>query len=276
MLIGVYTCAFAQNDLGTPAGCGKGGTATTILKNWEAIGINPANLGWSENKTFSFGIFNSVGLSVQSQALNVGKLYKNMAHPNNNLSSSDIKVLSDFFTTENGLNIQTHVNWIAASVQFAKVGGFAVNVRDRFYAHALLNQNMVDVLFNGFSAESYIDTVTPNLLVSNFTDGTQINFLHYRECNIAYGRKIISISGIDLYGGLGYKRLWGLGYLDVDASSDIFKAQSSLSTRYNFNHIDSTFNIQDVNKLFNNVGNGNAFDFGISAIIKNMFKFRKY
>ena len=239
LFIGVCTCMQAQNDLGVSAGCGKGGTATTILKNWEAIGINPSNLGWSENKTFSLGVFNSIGLNIQSQALDLGNLYNSIAHPKNDLSSSDKLALSDFFTTDNGLNIQTHVNWFAASTQLAKIGGIAVNIRDRFYAHAHFNPNLADVLFNGFDAQSYIDTVTPNLLISNFTNGTQVRFTHYRELNFAYGRKIISIAGIDLYGGIGYKRVWGLGYLDVDVTGDVFKAQSALSTRYNLNGIDS-------------------------------------
>lgn len=263
----------AQSDLGVPAGSGKGGTATTILKNWEAIGINPANLGWSENKTFSLGVFNSIGFNIQSQALDLKTIYNGYFHKKDSISSTDKISFTDLFTTEGGVNMQTHVNWLAASTQLPKIGGIAVNVRDRLYTHLHFSSNLVDVLFNGINAASYIDTVTPNLLVSNFADGTEINFLHYRECNISYGRKIISLAGIDLYAGVGYKKLWGLGYMNIDINEDVFEAQSALSSRYNISNVDSGFNIQDADNLFNNVGNGNAFDLGASAIFKSMFKF---
>lgn len=265
--------SFAQSGLGIPTGSGKGGTATTILKNWEAIGINPSNLGWSDNKTLSVGIFNTIGFNIQSQALQLKNIYRGYFKTQDSLSTEEKLSFSDIFTNPGGINIQTHVNWLAASTQLPKIGGIAVNIRDRYNAHLHFNPNLADVLFNGINAESYIDTVTPSILVSNFVDGTEINFLHYRELNIAYGRKIISLAGIDLYAGIGYKKLWGLGYINVNINGDVFEAQSALSSRYNISSIDSSFSIQDAENLFNGAGNGHAFDIGASGIFKNMFKF---
>jgi hypothetical protein len=263
---------YSQNFLGVPAGSGKGGAATTILKNWEAIGINPANMGWKENKTLSLGVFNSIGINIQTPDVEIKKMFDGILHPNDSLSADDKVAFADFFTKDNGTSIQTHVNWVAVSLQLPKLGGLAVNLRDRTFTHFHFNANLADVLLNGINAEAY-DSLATALQISDFTDGTQISFIHYRECNIAYGRKIISMGSIDLFAGLGYKRLWGLGYADIEINGDIFNAQTSLSSRYNVNQPDSNFTIQDVDNLFNNVGSGNAFDFGINAVIKEMFKF---
>ena len=56
---------FAQVDLGIPSITGMGGAANGVVKDWECIGVNPANLGWKNNYKFSISAV-IIGISVQS------------------------------------------------------------------------------------------------------------------------------------------------------------------------------------------------------------------
>ncbi|HVA99575.1 MAG TPA: hypothetical protein VNG53_11830, partial [Bacteroidia bacterium] len=71
----------AQVDLAVPTAVSKGGAATAILKNWEAIGINPANLGWKSNYKFSLCLLNA-GVNLQSKALDFNSLENAATNPN--------------------------------------------------------------------------------------------------------------------------------------------------------------------------------------------------
>ena len=73
ILIGQIT--FAQVDMGYAMTAGRGGVATTFNYNYEALGVNPANLGWEKNKTLSLGAIN-YGISIHSEALDLKKIWK--------------------------------------------------------------------------------------------------------------------------------------------------------------------------------------------------------
>src|SRR5665213_568436 len=120
----------AQIDLGIPASTGKGGVATAMMRNWEAIGVNPSNLGWNDNYKFSMTVLN-VGLAAQSSALDFSSLKHAMLHPNDTFSVADKQNYSKLFTNPDGFNMTGDINWIATSVYFPKIGGLAFNVRDR-------------------------------------------------------------------------------------------------------------------------------------------------
>ena len=50
--------AFGQIDFGSPAAAALGGAVTATARDWAAIEINPANLGWHDNHPFSVSIVN--------------------------------------------------------------------------------------------------------------------------------------------------------------------------------------------------------------------------
>lgn len=83
--------SFSQIDMGLPVATGKGGAANGIVKDWECIGINPANLGWENNYKFSISavIF---GISAQSKALDYNQMKNAILHPGDTFSKADKKV----------------------------------------------------------------------------------------------------------------------------------------------------------------------------------------
>lgn len=275
LLLASGFAASAQIDMGVPAAAGKGGTATAMIGNYDAIGINPSNLGWRDNFKFSFTVAN-VGLSAQSRAIDFAMMKDAFLNPQDTFTQAQKNDLANRFATEDGFNLNANVNWFAASIYFPKFGGLAVNVRDRAFAHVTLSQTTADIMFNGVNAPQYADSSYYNQPMSTFLDGTRLTMLHYREVNIAYGRKLFGLGTkseggeqpIEFFGGVGFKLLWGLGNIDVKVDDGILVGHSSMSTKYEIDYGDiQNFTPAKSSELFNAVGSGTAFDFGFSAII---------
>lgn len=274
----LLVCSFAasaQIDMGVPAAAGKGGTATAMIGNYECIGINPSNLGWRDNYKFSFTVAN-VGLSAQSRAIDFPTMKNAFLHPQDTFTQAQKDQYAAAFATEDGFNLNANVNWFAASIYFPKFGGLAVNVRDRAFAHVTLSPTTADIMFNGVNASEYEDSSYYNQSMSTFLDGTRLTMLHYRELNIAYGRKLFGlgtkdadgVQPIEFFGGIGFKMLWGMGNIDVKIDDGVLVGHSSMSTKYEIDYGDiQNFTPQNSSQLFNAVGSGTAIDFGFSAII---------
>jgi hypothetical protein len=280
LLLGCSTASYAQIDMGIPAAAGKGGTATAMIGNFDCIGINPSNLGWRDNHKFSFTVAN-VGLSAQSRAIDLPTLKNAILHPQDTFTQQQKDQLAMQFATEDGFNMNANINWFAASVYYPKLGGIAINVRDRAFAHVTMNQNMADIMFNGFNASGYQDSSAYGQAMSAFLDGTRFTMLHYREVNIAYGRKLFGLGSkddegkqpIEFFGGIGFKLIWGLGNVDVKIGDGIVTGNTSMSSNYEINYgAIQNFNPQNSPKLFNSVGQGTAIDFGFSATINEKIR----
>ncbi len=270
---------FAQVDLGIPTATGKGGVAGPIVKDWECLGINPSNLGWLDNYKFSVQAI-TFGFQAQSKALDFSTLQNAFMHPKDTFSAQDKQHYADIFTVDNGLNTQTNLNWFAISVHIPKVGGFAMNVRDRSASHLQLNKTAADVIFNGWSSQIYSDSSYKNMTIIQALQGTHASFLHYRELNLAYGTKLFTLgendsAGVMICGGFGFKYIWGLANLNIDIEQGKTAiGQSSISTKYDINYgAIQNFTPQDASNIFNAVGSGTAFDLGASAVLANKVTF---
>ena len=257
----------AQIDIGLPSITGKGGAANGTAKGWECIGINPANLGWKSNHDFSMS-FLAGGISVQSRALDYKQLQTAITHPADTFSKADKKLFADLFTCQDGLNMQTNMDWLTLSFKVPKVGGFAMNVRDRSFGHVTLSKNSADVLFNGVNADIFKDTMNFIKNISTLFDGTKISYMHYREMNLAYGAKLFGFGGtkdssiVSFYGGAGFKYLWGLGDFETIVENGVMTGHSALSSKTGVKY-DSIKNFNPESS--SSVGGGTAWDLGLGV-----------
>ncbi|MEK6615339.1 MAG: hypothetical protein AABZ32_04390 [Bacteroidota bacterium] len=263
--------SFSQIDMGLPVVTGKGGAANGIVKDWECIGINPANLGWKNNYRFSISAM-IVGISAQSKALDYGQLKNAIIYPSDPFVTTDKILFADLFTTQDGLNLQSNINWLTFSFAIPKVGGFAMNLRDRSFAHVTLNENTADILFNGMNAEIFNDTLAFLKNMSTIFNGSKISYMHYRELNLAYGKKLFGIGGtkdsrtVSFYGGIGFKYLWGLGNFEMIAEKGALTGRSALSSKYGVNYGNiKNFTPETSSGIFPSVGSGTAFDVGMGV-----------
>jgi hypothetical protein len=271
----------AQIDMGVPSAAGKGGVSTATVKNWEAIGINPSNLGWSDNYKFSISIL-SFGMSAQSKAIDFKTLKHAMLNPSDTFTTAEKQNYADLFTNPDGFNMAANVNWLATSIYFPKLGGLAFNVRDRAFAHVGLNDNAADILFNGQNSNIYQNPSVYAQNISHVFDGCNMTYMHYREANLDYGRRLAGFGdkdadgnpAVQIFGGLGVKFIWGMANMNAKIENGTILGQSSFSTNYSINYGNiQNFEPEKVGGIFNAVGTGVGFDLGASLILKDKIRF---
>lgn len=271
----LYTCIpvflFAQVDLGLPFVTGMGGAANGVVKDWECIGINPANLGWKNNYKFSIsGAI--VGLSAQSGALDYKQLQGAIMRPGNTFTQEDKILYASVFSNAEGLNLNANLTYLALSFKVPKVGGFAMNLSDRTFGHIKLNKNAAEIMFLGMDAPIFKDTTAFSQNISQIFDDSEVGFTHYRELNVAYGAKLFGIGGtrdssnVSFYGGVGFKYLWGMGNYEMTADNNVLTGHSSFSSKYGIQYGSiKDFQPETTSGLFAAVGNGTAFDLGLGV-----------
>ncbi|MFI5164804.1 MAG: DUF5723 family protein, partial [Bacteroidia bacterium] len=269
---------FAQADLGLPSATGKGGVANGVAKDWECIGVNPANLGWESNHKFSISAV-IIGISIQSSALNYSQLMNAYLHKSDGFSASEQRNFANTFTDKDGLKLQGNSDWFTFSLTFPKIGGFAMNVRDRLFATVHLNQNAADILFLGSNAPIFQTPSGYTQNMSTILNGTNVSYMHYREVNFDYGVKVLGIGGtkdssaISIYAGIGFKYLWGLGNMNLSAENGQLTGNAAFSNSYGIDYgTIPSFTAQSATGIFPSVGTGSALDLGFGIGIGTKMK----
>ncbi len=287
--------SFAQIDFGGPTATARGGSVTATAKDWEAIGINPANLGWSDNHTFSLSVAN-IGINIQDQALTIGEVRHTQF---DSLTPEQRQQAYDAMTTPGGLNAAVSANFFSFSVHSKKWGGLAISLTDHAYAHAYFSPNsakiitdLIDIkdsatLIKAIRKDSTLLSKTPAELL----DGTNMGGYHYRELNIDYGHKLLTINvrstskggasfqnsdyldntsktsdtvsnPIEIFGGFGIKPIWGLGQF-----SSIFVGSQNIEEGTDvYGNPNYTSNI--LSNAFTANGRGFGVDLGLNASYK--------
>lgn len=244
-LVALPVLVQAQVQLYSPVSTAKNGSLTAVAYDWEVIGINPANLGWKENHLLSFTILDA-GVSGQSYGINLSTLTQAMHSPDFTTRANDWqKILG----TANGMNAYADVNWAAVSFRLPNVrGAFAVNMRDRIFGNGYLGPNAVQAISTSDN-QVYNDATVLALL-----QGTRLQYTHYREINLDYGSKLVTLKGSDddeepalarcftfggnadgeyaLYGGVGIKYIMGLANIDGQVNPDGIDATYALTKNY--------------------------------------------
>ncbi|HTB33130.1 MAG TPA: DUF5723 family protein [Bacteroidia bacterium] len=257
-----------------PVSTAKNGSLTAVVYDWEAIGVNPSNLGWSDNHQFSYTILDA-GISGQSKGMNFPSLLT--ALQSGSLTSSALSWQS-ILGSPRGMNTYADINWFALSFRIPSIpGAFAINLRDRIIGNAFLGPGASQALIHS------TDGIYNDATIMSFLNGTSLNYLHYREINFDYGVKIFgtaegahevtdiskcfSFSGKTLggnddqastYVGVGFKYIFGVADLNGGVSGGGINAIYDMYNDYP--NIPAGF--------FNTPGHGYAFDFGASEIYK--------
>ncbi len=250
------TSVIAQGEESSFTSTGRGGVATTFASDYEAIGLNPANLGMKpkyEGKNISLGL-TEFGASIYSEALAKPDL-RSMVF---GLGSGDTtsftteqkaQAAADFVQSPLAMNFDL-LN-IGFSVYNEKFGGIGFTVKDRISWYSEFNSNFSEMLFLGYNA-SYFDQVEltsgltipndpdslagidPNdivrglvdsaqgQLLSELFDGTRMSLNWYKEYNLTYGREFELSENAKLYGGVGIKYIQGIASMDLNVENGSF------------------------------------------------------
>lgn len=268
--------AHAQNELNNFTATGRGGVINTFARDYQVLGINPANLGRDDNALFAFTL-GELGVGIQSKSLRKDQLKLFVNERDTKLTQAQKQEYAKSFANEDALNLNADLSLFAISAHIPKFGGIAVSNRQRISSHFGLNQNGSDILWLGKNApifDQYQDGDPISIRGTLAPTSIQMSFMN--EWNIAAGTAI-TLPGVQLQVGAGYKYIQGVGVIDIVIDNDQVTAYSSISPIFDVDYGDLTkdpnFNTVDIGTgVFEPVGEGHGYDFGISADIGNMVK----
>ena len=143
---------FAQIDLGLPGTTGMGGAANGIAKDWECIGINPANLGWNNNYRFSvetlyIGQHGSISINIknkdpESRFIRKGLIINNYMVPVCNNFIANIKIIHHSSTIKDGYNAIINCGTLKKQVIFTEIKDESNNMIEHIRSDDIVNINM--------------------------------------------------------------------------------------------------------------------------------------
>ncbi|WP_125932573.1 DUF5723 family protein [Hymenobacter glacialis] len=267
----------AQNELSNFSATGRGGVANSFAEGYQAIGVNPANLGRNGQAKVSFTI-GEVGIGVASRSLSKSFFERIIFERTESIAPADKAALQNGLADRDAFNLNVDATTLGLAISLPNgLGSIAVSNRQRISAHLALNRNAADVVVNGKSAASlqpYYPTTgaatLPPPLLSEFLDGTAIQMAWTSEYNIAYGLRVLDKLGFKLSAGIGYRYIQGIGIADIRAEGSDLTAYSSLAPVFSADY-GALVNSPDFNykngAVLSPVGSGHGADLGLSAEI---------
>lgn len=304
------TFSYSQYEYSSFTATGRGG-ATTFVTDYQAVGINPANLGWTwdfEEKKVAWGLSES-SYSIYSEALTKPELrtmIKDIISSNSDNFTQQEKIDAARNFTETGFAVNVDLGSFGIAFTHEKLGGIAFRVNDRFQWNSTFSKTASEILFLGFNA-SYFDSVnyfngTDTVTIANsqsfskdtiegilngfanspkfiseIMNGSQMQMSWMREWNLSYGRKLFEIdSTFALYAGFGVKFFQGIGYLDIKSENNQLEAFSSLSPAFGIDYgsaaATNPSTVEGNGKWPVPVGTGFGFDLGVNVVLFNKLK----
>jgi hypothetical protein len=302
------TLCHAQSDGNSFTNTGRG-CATTFATDYQAIGTNPANLGWKpkyETK-FTMGYAEFAG-SVFSDSLGKSSLRKavtDMITGNSaNLDRQQkLQAASNF--TQSDFIMNADVTSFGFAVQTKHAGGFAFRINDHFQWYSKLGSDAASLIFLGNTSSLFnqltikvgsstqtinnhpgLSPDTANMVVQGTTnapkllskilDGSHMQMTWYREYNLSYGAKLLGKDSVfAIYGGLGVKYIQGMAMFDIKSEGGVLTGFSSLSPSFGVDYGTAAAQAKAVaggGFPPKSVGNGFGVDMGASIIIKGRLK----
>jgi hypothetical protein len=275
------TTVLAQNELSNFSATGRGGVVNTFASDYQAIGINPANLGRGTNFKVAFTI-GEIGAGIGSQSLSKTTFKHLLYDGSQSIGAAERATLVNQLTGDDVLNFNLDTNLFGLAVTLPNgLGGLAFSSRQRIGGHLALNRNAADIIINGQNADvirqyypvpnttgnpTPTNPNAPNL--SGVLDGTSIQAAVTNEFNVAYGVQVLDKTGFKLSAGLGYRYIQGIGIADIRVSGGNLTAYTALSPLFDVNYgslaTSPTFNYESGSGL-SPVGKGHGFDLGVAA-----------
>lgn len=244
-------------ELTSYAATGRGGIATTFATDYQAIGVNPANLGIRKSfrdPKITFGFLEG-NIGFFAENITFDQILKSY-FPNtfNNKSNYQLtyaqKAQAARDLTNTPLSTTINATLFGFHISSEKLGGFAFSIRDRLDFYSKTNSTISEILFLGQNASYFTSLLLSNgqtipnspdlsqdvrdqvvfgfrpedesLTYGEIMNNSIIQMLWTREYNFAYGKKIIDSYNVQVFAGVGGRYISGITLIDLEAQNNTF------------------------------------------------------
>ncbi len=208
---------------------------TSLARNYQAIGVNPANLALETNNNLSVELF-SFGADINNNSFSLADYNK---YNGEHLSESDKQDILDKIP-DTGL--EGNAVGGASGLSFSK-GSFAFGISGEGDGRASIDKQVIELIFNGNTFGDSID------ISDAFGDGTA-----HVDFNLSYARELKQFGWGTLNWGVNAKYIYGLQYMEVvDADAYLITEMEGINSQ-------GTFQIKT-----SGGGSGFGLDAGLSA-----------
>jgi hypothetical protein len=264
---GLYS-AFSQSEAFTLVGKGVG---TTFAKDYQALGINAANLGWgidNGEKRIAFGT-GETGFTASTKLFNNEMIKDVKTFPLNfdiksGFNYNDFKEVST--DLQDGFTLNADLLMFGGAISVKGIGTFAISVKEKYQMDFGLSKDLAEIVTYGFGA-SYFDSLlvnknnsiyqvenTPNNYDSLQSDtgsniiagtssnsktiaeimaGSRMSISWLREYTVGFGRHLIKTEkGLNLYVGGALKYIQGMAIFDLEANPNKLEAFGAYSPSF--------------------------------------------
>ncbi|HYV93407.1 MAG TPA: DUF5723 family protein [Chitinophagales bacterium] len=285
ILFATKTFAQKNNEIITN-GMARIGLQTSFSRDYQSVGINPANLGLfndtGKSSILTFGL-GEASVAIHSEALPADHFIKTYFNsPSFTLEEKQeaAKIFANEWTTMN-----VEITPVAFAIQVPKVGGFAFAWKEHVRIAYKFNEFVSNAAFLGYNFDYFDEivfiggdaygVVTPHdsaKLYSEIGEGTEANLNWYREFNLSFGRNIFRNDNIELYGGIGVKLLQGYGLLNAKIENGTLSGYSASSPIFNIDYGTVTALSAVDGTGLKSVGHGMGVDLGLTFMIMKRIK----
>jgi len=292
---------FGQAEGSVVSATARGGVATTMVTDYQSIGINPANLGLRskyETKHVTFGLLET-NASGFVQGVNMSQL-KSLFLSGDSLSPAQQAQGTNLFKGANA-SANADVMLFGLAIQSDKLGGLAFSVNDVVRSYAGFSQNLTNFTFSGATSTQYFESlylkngqtvandpsqyanyskigidsgITAHPFnIGQVLSGSNLKAQYNRTFNVAYGKEVFRNEIFSLSVGLGVKYVMSYYYMNL--SSDHGELKGNIANNPVFSSFSSNLNVPNKTNggnLLSPVGQGYGIDIGVTGTILDVLK----
>lgn len=301
--LGLAVPGFGQSELSVFNATGRA-ASTTFVEDYQAIGINPANLGWKwrhAGKHIAFGLAEG-SYSVHSDALTRDDIRHRLLNTDFRFTQAQKEQAGRTFA-DAGIIGNADLMLFGAAMTTEKAGGFGFQVRDRMQVDARFGPLTAELAFLGYRSDYFNllvlvtgDTI-PNYanlppdsialialgiatrprLLSNVLDGSHLRASWYREFNFSYGLPLVRNEDLELDLGAGVKYLLGIGIVDISSANGAATGFTAITPALGIDpeSMERRPDAPSLARTFlapRSAGRGFGMDLGIAMRIRNKWK----
>lgn len=297
----VPVAVFAQIERSAFTTTGRG-VSTTFVHDYQSIGINPANLAWTDKyeRRLTLGLA-EIGAQLYSEVLNRKELRQRFSNIDDGLTTEEKRrFAADFANSDLSYDMDFQLIGVGVNFNDRGWGGAAFSVRDRLHYFSNLNAQASEILFLGWNS-SYFDQLvlsdgtiiensdnlsqdtldqvvqgvsTADQLASQLFNGSTMKSLWYREYNFSYGREVFGADDWSIGAGVGIKYVQGIAIIDLDVTTTELQAIGAISPSFGVNFGEAASSNPSAlqpndNNIPSAVGSGFGWDIGLNFQFKN-------